>query len=131
LLTCLTPEQQRALDIAYEREKVERDERRGLETRAAATVAALLVVVTGGASAISHVETGRISTLAAVFLGGAAFFVFVLLTLLSVTLAGGFLRRPKRVMCAGGARVTDSETLGGASECTDRFAVAVAVAGAF
>jgi hypothetical protein len=85
-------EQKRELDLGYSDECAEREERRGLETRAAATVAALLIVVTGGASAVSHLDTHRVTPLAMSLLVGAAGWVLLLLAVLSLTLAGGFLR---------------------------------------
>jgi heme A synthase len=92
----VTPAQQRELDLGYAAELAEREERRGLETRAAATVAALLVIVTGVASALSHIDTRHVESLAKWLLYGAAAGAIVLLLTLARGLAGGLARSWKR-----------------------------------
>jgi len=50
----------RALDLAYEQERLEREERRGLETRAAAISAALLVLIATVAGFVPRVNLDKV-----------------------------------------------------------------------
>jgi hypothetical protein len=97
----------RQLDLAYEQERVEREERRGLETRGATITAALLVLITAGATLATSVDYDAISPIGRAVLLGLP--VLVAVALGSVAFALG--KATSDVGDAGGsdtlARVTE------------------------
>lgn len=88
-----TTAEHRALDLAYEAERLERDERRGLETRAAALIGALLVVVTIEATLVTRIDLSKASVLVVMLTAGVLALVAYALALLGTALARA---RPER-----------------------------------
>lgn len=93
-----------ALDRLYSIECEERQERRGLETRASASIVAALSTVAFSANAVSD-RLGNVGPWTITLLGGGALFIFTGAGLSTAALVGGS-RTTRRIVSALAANLS-------------------------
>lgn len=80
-------ELERALDLAYGAEQIEREERRGLEVRAATLTGAFLVLVTVLVTAATKVDFEKVPAYLKYATGGVLLYTALLVAMMAVSLA--------------------------------------------